>query len=108
MASGGDLYEEGQDTENQVLLGMVLVYVDDFVVVGSKDSIVWFETELRKRWEETEFGSVDRDWYGNFQASQRAYIKELVKRHGLEKEFQSLPIVGYEKPEEEADRMQQM
>ena len=83
--------------ESQVLLGLVLVYVDDFLIMGSKDSIRWFDKKLREKWEATalewanprealRFLGMDiyRNDDGTFHANQRSYIKELGKRYGME------------------------
>ena len=112
-----EAYDEHSDLENHTLLGLVLVYVDDFMIMGFKDTILWFEKELRARWEATDldwagqqapvrFCGMDiyRDWNGSYHASQRAYVRELVKRHGLDGASQNMPIPTFDEPEEEADR----
>ena len=55
-----EAFDEQGDLESYVLLGMVLVYVDDFMLMGYKDSIVWFEKKLREKWEVT-----DLEWAGD-------------------------------------------
>ena len=57
MAVGIEAFDEESELENYVLLGVVLVYVDDFMILSYKDSLLWFEQELRARWEATEL-----DW----------------------------------------------
>ena len=112
-----EAHDEHSDLENHTLLGLVLVYVDDFMIMGFKDTILWFEKELRARWEATDldwagqqapvrFCGMDiyRDWNGSYHASQRAYVRELVKRHGLDGASQNMPIPTFDEPEEEADR----
>ena len=103
--------------ESQVLLGLVLVYVDDFLILGSKDSIRWFDKKLREKWEATalEWANprealrfLGMDIYpnddGTFHANQRSYIKELGKRYGMENEKQAVPIKDVTEPEEEEGR----
>ena len=95
----------------------MLVYVDDFLIMGSKDSIRWFDKKLREKWEATalewanprealRFLSMDiyRNDDGTFHANQRSYIKELGKRYGMENEKQAVPIKDVTEPEEEEGR----
>ena len=94
-----------------------MVYVDDFMILSYKESLLWFERELRARWEATEldgavpqspvrFCGMDiyRDRSSGSHASQRSYIRELVKRHDLKGKTQNSPLHPLHEPEEELEK----
>ena len=68
-----EAFDEESDLENYILLGLVLVYVDDFMILGYKDSLLWFEKELRARWEATEleWATIAGEvlWHGHLQGA---------------------------------------
>ena len=47
---------------------------------------------------------IYRDHSGGFHASQRSYIRELVRRHGLKEKSQGSPLQHFDEPEEELGR----
>lgn len=82
--------------------------------MGFKDAIMWFE-KAKSEATDLDFAGHDppvrfcgvdiyRDSHANFHATQSAYVKEVVKRHGLEGKRQNVPIQGFDEPEEETDR----
>ena len=96
-----EVYEDrdGQPTGTNMVLGILLVYVDDFLMLGNRDTIQWLVKEVEKRWEITpvEWANpyqglrycgteIIRLPSGSFHINQQAYIRELVKRHELEGE----------------------
>ena len=111
-----EIYEdhEGKPTGTNMILGLLLVYVDDFLMLGNRDTVQWLARKVEDMWEITpvEWANpcqglrycgteILRLTNGSFHINQQAYIRELVKRHELEGETMSSPIRDFMEPEDE-------
>ena len=111
-----EVYEdrEGQPAGTTMVLGLLLVYVDDFLMLGNRDTISWLARQVENMWEITpvEWANpyqglrycgteILRMSNGSFHINQQAYIRELVKRHELEGETMSSPIRDFMEPDDE-------
>ena len=97
--------------------GLALVYVDDVMLFGTREIVEGGLQSFRKTWETSEPTWVgdrepvrycgmelSRTEQGDFFANQCSYLREVVRRHGMEDLCSAQMMKDSQEPEDELDR----